>query len=106
MPECFFCLQRFFLRVDDVLFKVIDVRLFHQFGKPYLLREVQEREASYDELRSHNVMLHNFFNITSITYEFYIQVLPEDKTEYNNQNLMATVIPLKEKYVEKITFNP
>lgn len=54
MPTCFFCLQRFFLRVDDVFFRVIEIRLFHQFGKDHLLREYSERYITVDEIVAAN----------------------------------------------------
>ncbi|KAG0048580.1 hypothetical protein BGZ83_006464 [Gryganskiella cystojenkinii] len=52
MPSCFFILLRFFLRVDDVLFRVYDTRIYHRFGTSTVLRECSTREASYREIRS------------------------------------------------------
>ncbi|KAL1922334.1 uncharacterized protein VTP21DRAFT_9873 [Calcarisporiella thermophila] len=52
MPSCFFILQRFFLRVDDVLFKMNDTRVYHEFGTNSILREYTAREESYDRIRS------------------------------------------------------
>eukprot|EP00842_Homolaphlyctis_polyrhiza_P006307 jgi/Hompol1/6678/HPOL_000135-RA len=51
MPSCFLVLQRFFLRVDGVLFRVIDTRLYHEFGSAHLIREIQTREASYESIK-------------------------------------------------------
>ena len=59
MPSCFFALQRFFLRVDDVLFRVIEIRLFHQFGRDYLLREYQEKYSPSDVLMAANEVCNN-----------------------------------------------
>lgn len=44
MPSCFFLLMRYFLRVDDLLTRIHDTRLFHEAGKNYLLREYTEKE--------------------------------------------------------------
>eukprot|EP01125_Pyxidicula_operculata_P012004 TRINITY_DN3939_c0_g1_i2.p1 TRINITY_DN3939_c0_g1~~TRINITY_DN3939_c0_g1_i2.p1 ORF type:complete len:245 (-),score=13.33 TRINITY_DN3939_c0_g1_i2:156-815(-) len=52
MPSCFFFLQRFFLRVDGVLFRVFETRLFHEFGKNYLIREWLHKEDTYDQIKS------------------------------------------------------
>ncbi|KAI8070834.1 TIP41-like family-domain-containing protein [Gongronella butleri] len=52
MPSCFLILQRFFLRVDDVLFRINDTRLYHAFGSPYLVREYTSRQQSYQAIRS------------------------------------------------------
>ena len=47
MPACFFALQRFFLRVDNVLFRINETRLFHIFGSDHVLREYSSRQISY-----------------------------------------------------------
>ncbi|KAG0216071.1 hypothetical protein BGX28_005966 [Mortierella sp. GBA30] len=52
MPSCFFILLRFFLRVDDVLFRIYDTRIYHQFGTNSILRECSSRENSYRETRA------------------------------------------------------
>eukprot|EP01095_Lingulamoeba_sp_RSL-Kostka_P013436 TRINITY_DN5578_c0_g1_i1.p1 TRINITY_DN5578_c0_g1~~TRINITY_DN5578_c0_g1_i1.p1 ORF type:complete len:309 (-),score=87.68 TRINITY_DN5578_c0_g1_i1:140-1066(-) len=85
MPNFFFCLQRFFLRVDEVLFRVIDVRVYHEFDKNYILREYQFREASYQQLID-------------------AETLPEDKSEYTNQALIKRILPIKKTKTEKIYF--
>ncbi|KAI8346314.1 TIP41-like protein [Mortierella sp. GBAus27b] len=52
MPSCFFILLRFFLRVDDVLFKIHDTRVYHRFGTNTIIRECSTRESSYRETRA------------------------------------------------------
>ncbi|KAI8086377.1 TIP41-like family-domain-containing protein [Halteromyces radiatus] len=51
MPTCFLILQRFFLRVDDVLFRINDTRIFHEFGSSYLFREYTSKEDHYSNVR-------------------------------------------------------
>ncbi|CAO3585631.1 unnamed protein product [Absidia cylindrospora] len=51
MPSCFLVLQRFFLRVDDVLFRINDTRIYHEFGSPYLVREYTSKEDHYMNIR-------------------------------------------------------
>lgn len=46
MPTCFFLLMRYFLRVDGLLARIHDTRLFHECGTDYLLREYREKESS------------------------------------------------------------
>ena len=84
MPTCFFSLQRFFLRVDDVLFRVIEIRLFHQFGKDFVLRERQVRSATHDDL-----------------VEAYPN-LEEDKGKLTDQQYIASILPLLDTQMEKI----
>lgn len=50
MADSFFCLHRFYLRVDDVLLRSYDTRLYHQFGTNHILREFSAREASYSQV--------------------------------------------------------
>lgn len=47
-----FVLSRFALRIDGVLFRQFDVRLFHAFGSDELVREVKGREAPYGAVRA------------------------------------------------------
>eukprot|EP00164_Ancoracysta_twista_P002606 GFYU01003467.1.p1 GENE.GFYU01003467.1~~GFYU01003467.1.p1 ORF type:complete len:267 (+),score=78.37 GFYU01003467.1:152-952(+) len=50
MPSCWFCLMRFGLRVDGVLFRVVDTRIFAEYGKDYVIREYQFREGKFQDL--------------------------------------------------------
>ncbi|XP_047462704.1 TIP41-like protein [Mugil cephalus] len=52
MPTSFFLLQRFFLRVDGVLIRINDTRLYHEAGKEYMLREFSTRESKIAELKN------------------------------------------------------
>lgn len=64
MPSGWLVLQRFFLRVDDVLFRIFDTRLFVSFdpsdgdidphttiSSPRVIRECRGSEASYADIR-------------------------------------------------------
>lgn len=50
MPKCLFILARFYLRVDGVLARINDTRIYHEFNKRYLLREYTNREAKLASL--------------------------------------------------------
>lgn len=53
MPTCIFILSRFTLRVDNVLFRTYDTRMYHSFvGKPArVVREVSGWEAPYGTVK-------------------------------------------------------
>ncbi|KAI6163269.1 TIP41-like family-domain-containing protein [Pisolithus thermaeus] len=53
MPTCFFILARFILRVDNVLFRVHDTRIYHSFSSnpPLVVRQVSGWEAPYDRVK-------------------------------------------------------
>jgi len=73
MPSCFFVLLRLFIRVDHVMFRVIDTRLYHEFGAATVLRDVQRREATYKELGAR---------------------LPRDPTKLADMQHMVGLLPL------------
>ncbi|KAM9776519.1 TIP41-like protein isoform X1 [Syngnathus typhle] len=52
MPTSFFTLLRFFLRVDGVLIRLNDTRLYHEAGQKYMLREFCTRESNIAELKN------------------------------------------------------
>eukprot|EP01100_Stratorugosa_tubuloviscum_P009224 TRINITY_DN384_c0_g1_i1.p1 TRINITY_DN384_c0_g1~~TRINITY_DN384_c0_g1_i1.p1 ORF type:complete len:275 (+),score=114.47 TRINITY_DN384_c0_g1_i1:57-881(+) len=47
----FYCLLRFWLRVDGVIYRIHDTRLFHEFGTNNILTEFQIREQSFKNLQ-------------------------------------------------------
>ena len=51
MPSGFFCLLRFYLRVDNTLVRVIDTRFHYELGNTYILREYTERESKVSDLQ-------------------------------------------------------
>ena len=50
MPSCFLILHRMFLRVDNVLFRINDTRIYHEFGSPYVVREYTSREDRFQNV--------------------------------------------------------
>lgn len=50
MPSCFFILARFYLRIDGVLARINDTRVYHRFRSDHLLREYTNREATISSL--------------------------------------------------------
>ena len=51
MASGFLVLQRFFLRVDGVLVRINDTRLYHAAQTDFLLREYTSRESKIKDLR-------------------------------------------------------
>lgn len=50
MPTSFYVLQRFFLRVDDVVLRVFDTRIYHEIENTFLIREYTEKESLVQDL--------------------------------------------------------
>lgn len=81
MPSCFFILLRFWLRIDNVLFRVFDTRIFHEFGKSYLIRECQARESTWKDIA---------------------MMFPNDPTKFNDANLITPLVTMRDSFIEKI----
>jgi type 2A phosphatase activator TIP41 len=52
MNDCFFGLLRSYLRVDNVIVRILDTRLFHSFGDKYIFREFQVKENTFEALNT------------------------------------------------------
>ncbi|XP_014209210.1 TIP41-like protein [Copidosoma floridanum] len=51
MPGTFYILLRYFLRIDNVMLRVNETRIYHDLRKSYLLREFTSREAKVQQLK-------------------------------------------------------
>lgn len=51
MPERLLLLSRFFMRLDNVVFRLRDTRVYIDFDKLEVIREYQARELGYEEVR-------------------------------------------------------
>lgn len=62
MPTCIFILSRFTLRVDNVLFRARDTRIYHSFASapPLVVRETRGWEASYERVKRVNYFCLSF----------------------------------------------
>uniref|UniRef100_A0AC34FNS5 TIP41-like protein n=1 Tax=Panagrolaimus sp. ES5 TaxID=591445 RepID=A0AC34FNS5_9BILA len=81
MPETFFVLCRFYLRVDHVMVRVCDTRLYGETNSNFLLREWTLREAKYsdlsptdlDNVRDSNIIWQSLPIIESKSQKIYIE---------------------------------
>jgi len=80
MPTCFFVLIRFWLRIDEVLFRLADTRIFHDISKDFILRDFQLKEG---------------------TFKGITMMLP-DPSKYSDPNSVSPLLKHKENYVEKL----
>ena len=51
MPARLLLLVRFFMRLDNVVFRIRDTRVYVEFGSDEVIREYTAREAPYEEVR-------------------------------------------------------
>lgn len=75
MPTSFYILQRFFLRVDNVVIRVNDTRIYHEIQNNYLIREYTEKESLVQDLKCSPKLftepneVSNFLNVKSSSIE-------------------------------------
>ena len=51
MNDCFFLLLRSYTRVDHVTVRILDTRVYHEFGANRIVRDFTHKENSYSELK-------------------------------------------------------
>ena len=51
MPDRLLLLCRFFMRLDDVIFRIRDTRVFVEFGTGEVIREFTAREDKFETVR-------------------------------------------------------
>ena len=51
MPQRMLLLCRFFMRLDNVLLRIRDTRVYIDFGKREVIREYQAKEEKYETIR-------------------------------------------------------
>ena len=64
MDECFLGLMRCYLRVDNMLVRNIDTKIYHKFGEKYIIRNFTVKEKTYDELKNNGFHLSNQWNLS------------------------------------------
>ncbi|KAL3883587.1 hypothetical protein ACJMK2_029946 [Sinanodonta woodiana] len=52
MPTSFFLLLRFYMRVDDVIARIIDTRVYHEAGTNYILREFTIKDDKTADIKA------------------------------------------------------
>lgn len=89
MPTCWFLLLRFWLRVDGVLMRLRDTRMYCAFetdskGMPVVIRECNRREGTFKALAARG--------------------FPSDSSAYSDPNLISERLPITSQICEKLSF--
>jgi type 2A phosphatase activator TIP41 len=64
MNECFLGLMRCYLRVDNMVVRNIDTKIYHKFGDNYIIRNFLVKEKTYDELANKGFHFSNQWNLS------------------------------------------
>jgi len=85
MPTCFLCLMRYWLRVDGVMMTIRDCRVFHDYRRPYMIRDYQIRSETFESLGKCR--------------------LPTHSSYYSDPNIVASKLRLVHSSKDMITLN-
>lgn len=86
MPARLLLLSRFFMRLDNVLLRVKETRLFIEFGSGEVIREYSEREKEYEAIREQ------------------LSARRDDvSAALRDSNLMAQILPIVKRETEMLT---
>jgi type 2A phosphatase activator TIP41 len=81
MPTSFYILQRFFLRVDDVVIRLYETRIYHDTQKNYLIREYSERESLVKDIKCNSKL---FVDPNVLANHLSLKNLTVDRLEFPN----------------------
>ena len=51
MDDCWFVLLRSYVRLDKVMVRILDTRIFHKFGSNEVIRDFMQKESGWSELQ-------------------------------------------------------
>lgn len=109
MPDRLLLLSRFFLRLDNVIFRLRDTRVYIDFEKLEIIREYQARELGYEEVRQvcglfSTISFKEQMNSNSTRWEQALARAREDiPAAMRDPNRLVQVLPLVENKLEHVT---
>ena len=77
MNDFFLGLMRCYLRVDNMLVRNIDTKIYHKFGDNYIIRNFLVKEKTYDELTNNGFNFTNQWNLSPNQSEIVAPYLGE-----------------------------
>ncbi|XP_035741432.1 TIP41-like protein [Vespa mandarinia] len=95
MPTSFFILLRYFLRIDNVMLRIKDTRIYHEFGQDYLLREFTTREAKVQDIHVSPVLFIEPSEIAPhlpLTESYYHKLTVQSKEESKVEDGTSTSV--------------
>ena len=84
MDDCFYGLMRSYLRLDNVLIRNIDTRIYHGFGDDYIIRNISVKEMSYDTLIKMGFSFSNEWNMSPNQSDVVGQYMGKPSFEIND----------------------
>jgi type 2A phosphatase activator TIP41 len=69
MEKCFLGLMRSYIRVDNMIVRNIDTKIYHNFGENYIIRNFTVKEKNYEELANNGFNFPNEWNLSQTQSE-------------------------------------
>ena len=88
MDDCFYGLLRSYVRVDNVVIRNIDTRIYHEFGENCILRNFTVKEMSYDKLKNMGFNFSNEWNMSPNQSDIVGQYMGSPIFEINDRILL------------------
>ena len=84
MEDCFLGLMRCYLRVDNMIVRNIDTKIYHKFGDKYIIRNFLVKENTYEELINNGFHFSNQWNLSPTQSEIVAPFLGKPIFEIND----------------------
>jgi type 2A phosphatase activator TIP41 len=84
MDDCFYGLMRSYLRLDNVVIRNIDTRIYYGFGDEYIIRNISVKEMSYDKLIKMGFSFSNEWNMSPNQSDIVGQYMGKPLFEIND----------------------
>ena len=84
MNECFLGLMRCYLRVDNMIVRNIDTKIYHKFGDKYIIRNFSVKEKTYEELTDNGFHFGNQWNLSPTQSDIVAPFLGKPIFEIND----------------------
>jgi type 2A phosphatase activator TIP41 len=105
MPSRLLLLSRFFMRLDNVLFRLRDTRVYVDFDSSEVIREYQSRELEYERVRQVCPQLTTMYELRSQVLRLE-KVLASARKDVpavmRDPNRLVDILPLVEKKLQRV----
>ena len=109
MPDRLLLLSRFFMRLDNVLFRLRDTRVFVEFATGDVIREYVAKEEKYDVIREVSRIIKMAFPLGDDTDALFPQKLSATQRDVHAQmrdpNSIADLLPVVDNSLENLRVN-
>jgi type 2A phosphatase activator TIP41 len=106
MPSRLLLLSRFFMRLDNVVLRLRDTRIYVDFDDLEVIREHQSRELEYEKVRQVCIQITRIIKLRRqlLRIEKVLISAREDiPAVMRDSNRLADILPLTERQLEHVT---